>query len=88
MDAINILRRPSLYFPDGDIAITAQGSKGRTYMYRVDIMFLSRHSPVFHKMLAKPNESPTAMLDGVPVVHLSDHADDVTAILEALYDPS
>lgn len=79
---------PSLYFADGDIVVSAV-SKDKSYIefYRVDRVFLARHSTIFKDMFVV-GESNLDMeqYDGVPKVHLPDDAEDVAGLLSAIYD--
>ena len=74
--------RSEPWFNDGNIVIWA----GHT-QFRVHRGVLSRHSVIFRDMfgLAEP-EAGGQMVDGCPVVHLSDAAEDVRHVLEALYE--
>ncbi|KAI0094330.1 hypothetical protein BDY19DRAFT_881172 [Irpex rosettiformis] len=83
-------RHPTLYFEDGDIAISAT-SKAKEYIefYRIDKIFLARHSPIFKDMLSlgkNNSESHNERYDGVPRVHLHDDAEDVAGFIGALYN--
>ncbi|KAI0094329.1 hypothetical protein BDY19DRAFT_860944, partial [Irpex rosettiformis] len=78
----------TLYFEDGDIAISAT-SKGKDYIefYRVDKVFLARHSPIFKDMLSLGENDPhNEQYHGVPKVHLLDDAEDVSGLIGALYN--
>ena len=81
-------RHPTLYFQDGDIAVTAMLPNGSQQLYRVDRTFLSRYSSVFEDMLSMPAPQSIETVDDVPVVHLLDDAQDVSTLLETLYNPS
>lgn len=88
-------RHPSLYFADGDIVVSAT-SKERTYteFYRVDKVFLARHSVIFKDMLSigsaegrsVDSTSEQQFYDGMPKVHLYDDAEDVAGFIGALYN--
>ena len=81
-------RHPSLYLEDGDIVISAT-SKARTYteFYRVDKVFLGRHSPIFNDMfLVGGSGAYDEQYDGIPRVHLTDDAEDLAGFLSALYN--
>ncbi len=89
-------RHPSLYFADGDIVISAT-SKEKTYteFYRVDKVFLARHSAIFKDMFSigsaeggsvDSNAEVQQYYDGVPRVHLYDDAEDVAGFIGALYN--
>ncbi|KAF7795094.1 hypothetical protein EIP86_006239 [Pleurotus ostreatoroseus] len=61
---------------------------GSLQLYRVDKTFLSRYSSVFDDMLSMPAPQSIETIDDVPVVHLPDDAQDVSTLLETLYNPS
>lgn len=79
---------PPLYFPDGDIVIVCSTPGGSDHVNRVDKAILRRHSPVFAGMFTLPEQPSPETYDGVAMVRLPDEAQDVEAILRALYDPS
>ncbi|KAI0697580.1 hypothetical protein BC835DRAFT_1413616 [Cytidiella melzeri] len=82
-------RHPSLYFTDGDIVISATSrAKSYTELYRVDRIFLARHSPVFKDMFSLGKGRDDEQYDGAPRVHLPEDAEDVAALLGALYHTS
>ena len=81
-------RHPTLYFPDGDFVISAT-SRDKTYIefYRVDKVFLGRHSPIFNDMfLVGGSGAHDEQYDGIPRVHLTDDAEDLAGFLSALYN--
>ena len=81
-------RHPTLYFPDGDIVISATSAKdkNRIIFFRLDEIYLSRHSSVFKDMLSLPSDASTnAHYDGVPHVHLPDSAEDLGGLFGAIY---
>ncbi|KAJ6550509.1 hypothetical protein B0H10DRAFT_2084607, partial [Mycena sp. CBHHK59/15] len=55
-------------------------------LFRVYRGILAARSPVFRDMLALPQPDDAKMLDGCPVVHLSDSAADTMYFLKALFD--
>ncbi|KAI0791169.1 hypothetical protein C8Q75DRAFT_61827 [Abortiporus biennis] len=55
--------------------------------FRVDSIFLSRHSPVFKDMFSIPRPPALETFDGAPLVRLSDSANDVEKLLNALSNP-
>lgn len=83
-------RHPSLYFPDGDIALSAKTAAGVTQIFRVDRIFLSRHSEVFRDMFAVSSDksSGAETYDGVPLVVMprEDVAEDVHTLLDVIYN--
>ena len=84
-------RHPALYFTDGDIVISAT-SKDKSFVefYRVDKIFLSRHSKVFAGMFSLPTAPGVHdEYEGVPMVRLfGDDPVGLEDLLKFLYDPS
>ena len=85
-------RHPSLYYTDGDIILSAQAeaeSPPILVLFRVDKLFLSRHSDVFRDMFAvAPSENVEEHYDGVPLVQMpQDKAEDLALLIEVIYDP-
>ena len=68
--------------------MTAMLPDGSLQLYRVDKTFLSRYSSVFDDMLSMPAPQSIETIHDVPVVHLPDDAQDVSTLLETLYNPS
>ncbi|KAI0791180.1 hypothetical protein C8Q75DRAFT_715554, partial [Abortiporus biennis] len=83
---VDVLPHPKFYFPSGDIIISCLSSV-QTVQFKVDKVILSRHSPIFRDMFAIPLPPSPDMIDGVHVLHLSDSAEDVAGLLDALYNP-
>ncbi|KAF7791801.1 hypothetical protein EIP86_002825 [Pleurotus ostreatoroseus] len=76
----------TLYLEDGDIVLTAPYRKGRL-AFRVDKIFLARHSPIFKDMLAfSPGLCAEDMYEGVPRVDLTDDAEDLAILLGRMYN--
>ena len=85
------MRHPKLYFPDGDIVLSAVQSATNTLVYfRVDIVYLRRSSAVLRDLLSLPScPEANETYDGVLLVHTSgDRAEDLAQLLLALYDVS
>lgn len=98
------VRHPTFYFPDGDIILAAPTimshcshtgphvSPVPEQLFRLHRFMLIHHSPVFADIftLPTPTESTAAdeLYDGVPIVQMSDRADDLASLLNVLYDPS
>ena len=74
-------RRLSLSFEDGNVAIVA----GKSY-FLVHRGFLSRQSQYLAGLTEDSYSCPTMMLEGRPVLHLSDSADDISLLLHSMYD--
>ena len=74
-----------LWFDDGNIVLIAQ-----CMPFKVHRGFLIQRSEVFRDMFALPaipenSNVQVDMMDGVPTVHVSDHCEDVSDLLSALY---
>ena len=74
-------RRPSLSFEDGNVAILA----GKSY-FLVHRGFLCRQSEYLAGLTKDNHSCPTMMLEGRPVLHLSDSPDDISLLLHSMYD--
>ena len=83
-----IIRHPTLYLPDGDVVISVESASVQ-YLFRVDKVFLSRHSKTFAQMFALP-EPPTGEIhDGVPLIPLyGDDPEGIAGLLTFLYNPA
>ena len=84
------LRDPDFYLPDGDFAICSAPSAQDSVVtvFRVHKPVMAYNSPVFHDMLELP-AYPTGQEthEGVPLVRVTDSAEEMRALLAALYDP-
>lgn len=80
-------KHPSLYFPDGDIVLSAPTASGVSLVFRVDRVYLTRNSPVLRDMLSPASSShlPTELFDGVQLLRLADDAHQLANLLELLY---
>ena len=92
-------RSSRLYFPTGDIVLCAASTcsipgfkdeRREEHYFRVDTVFLSRHSPVFADMLTFPPVADgVEMYDGAPLVRLvGDDASAVRDMLDFMYNPA
>ncbi|KAL4246446.1 hypothetical protein ABKN59_009639 [Abortiporus biennis] len=80
----NAERSPNFYFTDGNIILIADNST-----FRVHASFLARHSRIFNDLLQLPQPSTSTdsdILDGCPIVHLSDTKEDIECLLSIFYD--
>lgn len=83
---LETVHHPTLYLQDGDIALSAKDAHGTLYIFRVDKVFLKRHSSIFADMFALPlSTGEKEEYDGIPTVHLSDDATELADMLQALY---
>lgn len=96
---VPIQHHPTLYFPDGDVALLAKQRLSDLNGLPVDIMqifrvhsfILKHHSPVFADMFGLPapeNLDADETHEGVPLVKLQDDGKDLASLLNALYNPS
>ena len=77
----------ALYYEDGDVVLSANDKDGNTVLFRVDKLFLKRHSPIFADLFALPaGPEKREEYDGVPIVHLPDCSEDVAVMLKAIYN--
>lgn len=85
----SIAHHPKFYSNHGDIVIrSAPDSEGKATVYRVDKAVLSLNSTVFADMFALPDaEGVQEMYDGAPVVPVTDAEEDMSALMQALYEP-
>lgn len=77
-----------LYFTDGDIVLLSLPKDRVVTAFRVDKVFLSRHSPVFKDMFSLPSLEEVEKYDGTPLVRLQDMSERLVSFLNALYDYS
>lgn len=84
MAGLETLTRGDPYFVDGNVILRSSSN----ILYRVHIGVLARQSDVFDVFrLPQPNEpSSEHVLDGCPVIPMSDHPIELEHLLHALYD--
>ncbi|TDL16712.1 hypothetical protein BD410DRAFT_776947 [Rickenella mellea] len=76
-------RQPTLWFEDGNVILTTNLS-----IFRVHRGLLSMNSPVFADMLTLPQpEASEDILEGLPMVEISDDDDSFTHLLHYFYVP-
>ncbi|KAJ7612164.1 hypothetical protein FB45DRAFT_940000 [Roridomyces roridus] len=76
-------RIPELWFEDGNIVIQAGNSQ-----FRVHRGILAACSPVFQDMLSVPQPPESELVEGCPLVRLSDHSEEVAVFLKAIFEPN
>ncbi|KAH9948103.1 hypothetical protein B0H21DRAFT_690608 [Amylocystis lapponica] len=87
----------TLFFPDGDIVLSAPMDPVQEddvlvhlqQLFRVHRFILKHNSPVFSDMLALPTPQEhdvNEMYEGVPVVVMQDSASDLASLLNVLYN--
>ena len=84
-----IVHDDKFYLADGDLLIRSEPPQGGSVtVFRVHKAMMAYNSPVFRDMLDLPGDpAGREMHDGAPVVWVTDTADEVQALLAALYDP-
>lgn len=92
-EEIQTKRHPTLYYSDGDIVLSAQSeteSPPAMVLFRVDKLFLSRHSDIFRDMFAVvSSDNMEERYDDAPLVRMpGDKAEDLAMLIEVIYDPS
>lgn len=86
---IETQHHPRLYFPDGDVVLSASNPRRTNVvlLMRVHRLMLSHHSVVFSDMFSLPPVPEiNDMYDGAPLVRMPDAAEDLAKVVEALYD--
>ena len=77
----SIQLHPEMSFEDGSIAIIA----GNT-AFKVHRSVLSRKSALFKDLLSLPQPETEEKFEGLPVVRLLDPPEDITTLLDAIYN--
>lgn len=75
-------RHKELWFDNGSVVLVARNTG-----FRVFCSLLAEQSTVFADMFASSIPNAGEMLEGCPVVHLSDAAEDVANFLRVLCKP-
>jgi len=71
------------WFSDGSIVLKAEST-----VFRVHLSVLARHSEIFRDMSSVPQpKGQDAVIEGYPVIPVSDSAQDIEVLLSLLYDP-
>ncbi|KAM5539625.1 hypothetical protein V8D89_006734 [Ganoderma adspersum] len=83
-DLDNVQRHEDFWFDDGSIVLVARRKTG----FRVYRALLAAQSTVFSDMLTSSSPSDDEMIEGCPVVHLSDAPEDVAHFLRVLLPKS
>jgi len=69
--------RSEIWYDDGSVVIQAHSTQ-----FRVHRSILSAHSSVLKDMVPNAEE----LVEGCPIIHLSDSAEDMAHLLKALHD--
>lgn len=75
-----VISRSSMWLDDGSIILHAENTQ-----FRVHRSVLAMNSTVFQDMFGIPQPQREPTVDGCPIVHLSDSAQEVEHVLNALY---
>ncbi|KAJ7612168.1 hypothetical protein FB45DRAFT_940017 [Roridomyces roridus] len=76
-------RMQELWFDDGSLVIQCESTQ-----FRVHRSILAACSPVFKDMLSLPQPPDSQMVEGCPVVQLSDSPIEAAMFLKAIFDPN
>ncbi|KZP04934.1 hypothetical protein FIBSPDRAFT_1045358 [Athelia psychrophila] len=73
--------KSSIWYPDGNIILQAEGTQ-----WRVHKSILAQSSSIFQDMFSIPQPPPidTELVEDCPIVHLSDSAEEVEYVLQAI----
>src|SRR6266436_1743325 len=78
---LNIILQGDPWLDDGNIILQAESTQ-----FRFLRSILSASSSVFRGMFTVPQPVNEVLVDGCPVVHVSDRAQDLHHVLKALFD--
>lgn len=86
IDIVESKPHPKLWFDDGSLVIQASSVR-----YRIHRTIVCQHSAIFRDMMAMPQPDDGSLdnentFDGCPLVKLEDSSDDLSMLLEALYN--
>ncbi|TFY65442.1 hypothetical protein EVJ58_g1969 [Rhodofomes roseus] len=70
-----------LWFPDGNVVLEAQGHAFRVYQG-----LLGYNSEVFRDLFTVPQPPSAETFDGCPMVHLTDHPEELRHLLRVIFD--
>lgn len=70
-----------IWFDDGSVILQAESTQ-----FRVHRTMLARHSSVFRDIFHGPQPHDESLIEGCPIIPLSDSAEDIRLALIALYD--
>ncbi|KLO13577.1 hypothetical protein SCHPADRAFT_873836 [Schizopora paradoxa] len=84
-------RHDTLYFSDGNVVLSATNAdKSSTILFCIHRSSLTRRSEVFESMFTLPGaegETTSEKYEDLPLVRMPDSAEEVEALLNAIYDP-
>lgn len=85
-------RQPDLYYPTGDVILSAplqpaEGSEHRLQLYRVHKAFLGIQSVFFANLFADASAGNGPTYDDLPMLEMPDRADDLSGLLDCIYNP-
>lgn len=87
-DAVSEPQKDTVHwFKSGDIVLVARDEKtAEETAYRVHTEILSRQSHVFSDLLSVPQPRDQDLIEGCPVIFLSDEPHDISILLALIYN--
>lgn len=79
--SVQIQQHPDMSFEDGNIVIIAANTA-----FKVHRSVMSRKSALFKDLLSLPQPDTEEKFEGLPVVRLLDPPEDITMLLDAIYN--
>ncbi|KAJ7134291.1 hypothetical protein C8R44DRAFT_662634 [Mycena epipterygia] len=76
------ITRSEIWYDDGSVVLQAESTQCRVHW-----TILAQHSPIFSDMRSIPQPPNQPLVEGCPIVQLSDSIEDVEHLLRALYNP-
>ncbi|KAH9922083.1 uncharacterized protein B0H18DRAFT_1019051 [Fomitopsis serialis] len=79
-DIVAFVRDGEIWLADGNVVLEAQGHAFKVYQG-----LLAHNSEVFRDLFSLPQPTSPDAYDGCPIVHLTDHPDELRHLLHALF---
>ena len=84
--SVAVVKDKMVWMDDGNFIIAA--GRNPTIVFKCHQSVLIKHSLIFADMFSLPPSSEIEAYEGVPMVALVDHPDDIRELLAVLYDPT
>ena len=79
-ETVKVVRSSKFWFEDGNVVLQAEYTQ-----FRIHRSVLSMHCPIFRDMFACSLPENGPMVDGCPLIHLSETLEDVKNLVKILY---